>query len=361
MSSFPPHPFAGDSLLCVHRAALRALLLAATVALPAPAAFADDARAYPACLGDYQPLTVASQMPYVLVSVDGRAGFMVLDFSASVSSITPANFQGPQPPQPLAGSTDRFDDFVFFGSWGTVRLLPQAQPAVDRVSTADRQVSFRQAGVIGTDFLARNVWTLDYRAGRLWRADAGSFCDDDALKQAGYRAVTTADYYGSDAQGLHCPLAGVEAGQCPNIPTIPIALGEVTALAQLDTGYDDGRKPYSVNINAALFEQLRKARVHMRAQPDLNLQLTTCVGGVSEPLEAYTLLEPFGFVDTAGARLPRTSRAVTLFVKRTPAAAAVCGGIGTWQQPAAQLGASFVSGGTLIVDPFKARVWVGTR
>jgi hypothetical protein len=36
----------------------------------------------------------------------------------------------------------------------------------------------------------------------------------------------------------------------------------------------------------------------------------------------------------------------------------VCGGIGTWRQPAAQLGASFVAGGALVVDAARGRVWL---
>ena len=36
---------------------------------------------------------------------------------------------------------------------------------------------------------------------------------------------------------------------------------------------------------------------------------------------------------------------------------ACCGGIGTWERPAAQLGASFVNDGTLVVDPFSQRLW----
>jgi hypothetical protein len=46
--------------------------------------------------------------------------------------------------------------------------------------------------------------------------------------------------------------------------------------------------------------------------------------------------------------------AVALFARRTPPAAAVCGGIGS--QPAARLGASFFASGALIVDPFAQRV-----
>ena len=48
---------------------------------------------------------------------------------------------------------------------------------------------------------------------------------------------------------------------------------------------------------------------------------------------------------------------MTLFLKDSPAAIQACGGIGTWSEPAAQLGASFVNDGTLVVDPFSQRLW----
>jgi hypothetical protein len=332
-----------------------ALLLAAAPAVTLAAA---RPATQPDCLGERQPLTIASQMPYALVSVGGLQGYMVLDFGASVSSITPASFQGGTP-QPLAGGGDRFGDFIFFGAWGTVQLLPQPQPAVQQLRSADGQAAIRQAGVLGTDFLAQHVYTLDYRAGHLWRATRGSFCADTALLGAGYRAVTTQHYYGPQPASLSCPMAGAAPGGCVNIPTLPIRIGGVAAVAQLDTGYDDGRQPYSVNINAALFDALKAAKVKLKARPDISIQLSTCQPGVSEALEAYSVAgAQFGMVDTAGVLVPHKARSVTLFVKRTPAAAAVCGGIGTWTQPAAQLGASFVADGALVVDPFSARVWL---
>jgi hypothetical protein len=323
-------------------------------------AAAASSAAQPDCLGERQPLTVASQMPYALVSVGGRQGYMVLDFGASLSSITPENFQGPTPPQSASGTAGRFDDFVFFGTWGAVQLLVQPQPAVQTLRTADGQATIRQAGVMGTDILAQHVYTLDYRAGHLWRAPSNTFCSDAALQGAGYRPISTRDYYGTSSAGLSCPRAGAAPGGCVNIPTVSIRIGSVAAVAQLDTGYDDSRQPYSVNINGALFDALKAAGVKLTPRPDIAVQLSTCQPGISERVEAYNLAgaTPFGFVDTAGRLLARGGSQVTLFVKRTPAAAAVCGGIGTWAQPAAQLGASFVTGGSLVVDPFSARVWL---
>ena len=70
-------------------------------------------------------------------------------------------------------------------------------------------------------------------------------------------------------------------------------------------------------------------------------------------MPAGTALE---FIGMNGQAVRREAQ-VTVFVKRPPREALVCGGIGTWQQPAAQLGASFFASGMLIVDPFSARVW----
>lgn len=311
---------------------------------PAPAA-------QPACLGASQPLVIDHQMPYAQVRVSGRTGYFVLDFGATVSSLTPAGFDAPGAPLPVAGTTDRYAQFEFFGPWGAVQLALQPQaPATSRV---------RQAGVLGTDFLAAHIYTLDYRAGRLYRAPRGGFCSDAQLAAAGYHMLTTRDYYAAQTSTLTCPRAG-GPGYCVNVPTVPVRIGPVQAVAQLDTGYDDGQQPYSLNVNAALFDALQQAAVPLTPRPDIALQLSTCVPGVSERIEAWQVGAgtASGLVDEQGALLPRGAGAVTLFVKRTPPAAARCGGIGTWAQPAAQLGASFVAGGALVVDPFSARVWV---
>ena len=302
----------------------------------------------PACLGEVQPLVVSSQMPYALVTVAGRQGYFVLDFGATFSTIVPDAFFGPLKPRPQPGLADTYDDFTFFGSWGRVRL-----PAGGATGLLG---SVPQAGIIGTDFLASHIYTLDYPEGRLHRAQRGRFCTDEALTAAGFSALSTRDYYADGSGRLSCPRAG--SPTCPNVPAVPIRIGPVEAVAQLDTGYDDGSQPLSVNINVALFDALRLAGVRLQPRPEIALQLTTCQPGVSEPVDAWRLPPgtALGFVGPSG-RVVRSEAGVTLFVKRTPPAARVCGGIGTWPQPAAQLGASFFAGGTLIVDPFSARVW----
>ena len=51
-----------------------------------------------------------------------------------------------------------------------------------------------------------------------------------------------------------------------------------------------------------------------------------------------------------------------IFVKHTPQAAKVCGGIGTWTVPAAQIGTSFfIDAAAVVFDPPRHRVWLPTR
>lgn len=301
------------------------------------------------CLGESAPLVVDRQMPFAQVAVDGRSAFFVLDFGATVSSLSPAAFADPPRPQP--GSPDRYAAFDFFGPWGAVRLPsgPPA-PATDRV---------RQAGILGTDFLASHIYTLDYAQGRLYRAAAGRFCGDEQLRAAGFRALSTQGHYAPQPSQLSCPQAGGPP-HCVNVPTVPLRIGPVVAVAQLDTGYDDSRQPFAVNINEALLQALQAAGVGLNRRPDISLQLSTCVAGVTETVEAWQPAPgtASGLLAMDGTLVPRGAGQLMLLVKRTPPAAVRCGGIGTWSQPAAQLGASFVASGAMVADPFSARVWV---
>jgi hypothetical protein len=315
--------------------------------LSTPPPLADSPLA--ACLGESMPMQVSRQMPYVQVAVDGRPGAFVIDFGADVSAITPAGFGG-VPPQPLPGTADRYRRVDFFGPWPNARLLLQASAPVAG--------GLPQAGVIGTDFLGGHVFTLDYAGARVHRAAQGRFCGEAALRQAGFAALSTAGYYAANTATLQCPSAGMR-GRCPNIPVLPVRIGPVTAVAQIDTGFDDTRVPHAININTAFLQALQQAGVALVPRPDIALTLSTCQAGVTERVEAWSL--PRGvaleFIGADGSAVKRFADA-TLFVKHPPPAARVCGGIGIWPQPAAQLGASFFAGDALIVDPFSARVWL---
>jgi hypothetical protein len=303
----------------------------------------------PDCLGASAPLVVSGQgLPYATATVGGAPGWFLLDFATTASTIDEAAFGGQV--SAIPGTTDRYADFAFFGPWGEVRLIRHDHSRV--IATVP------QAGIIGTDFLSLHVYALDFRplgehAGlaadapgwAVYRAD-GAGCDDTTLARLGLRPLSTAGHY------ANLPPAGR-----PNVPTVPIRIGDATAVAQLDTGFDDDLVPGSVNVNAALFESIAEDLRGAR-RPDLDLALTTCVG-LAEPVEAWVPSAPLEFIAPSGEVARRVDE-VVLFVKRTPPAANVCGGIGTSSTPAAQVGATLLRGaGLLVIDPLTSRVWMG--
>jgi hypothetical protein len=326
-----------------------AIVLLASAALLTPSQAAASPAPLPICLGDTRSLIVSSGMPYTPIRVQGLTGFFVLDLGADGSSISPTTFLGGQRPVPLPGSVDRFAGFDFFGPWAPMRLSVQDQSGI--------QGPLRQAGLIGTDLIRDHVFTLDYANGLLHRASREAFCGDAQLRQAGFQALSSRDYFGQTVAELRCP-AAPQTGTCPNIPTIPLRIGREQAVAQVDTGYDDGLHAPSLNINQALMDRLQANGARLERLPEADLLLSSCVPGQQEQVRAYRL--PAGgsveLVGSDGQAVRRISGA-TLFLKHSPPAIQRCGGIGTWQKPAAQLGASFVNDGTLVVDPFSQRLW----
>ena len=301
------------------------------------------------CLGDTRSLIVSSGMPYTPVRVQERTGFFVVDLGADGSSISPTTFLGGQGPKPMEGTSNRFAGFDFFGAWAPLTLSVQDQSGI--------RGPLPQAGLIGTDLIRTHVLTLDYANGLLHRSSRETFCGDDELKQAGFRPLSSREYFGETQRVLRCP-AAPQTGSCPNIPSIPVRIGEVEAIAQVDTGYDDGLHAPSLNLNRAWFEQLQAAGVALERMPAADLSLSSCVPNQTERVLAYRL--PVGSrVELVGSdgQPVRSVAGVTLYLKDSPAVIRRCGGIGTWQKPAGQLGASFVNDGTLVVDPFSQRLW----
>jgi len=287
--------------------ALPLLFLALLAPLPAPAA------PLPSCLGETRSLVISSGMPYTPLRVQGRTGFFVLDLGADGSAISPGTFLGRRGPLPLQGSGNTFAGVDFFGPLAPLRLNVQDHSAI--------RGPLPQAGLIGTDLLSNHVWTLDYANGLLRRADQASSCADGVLRQAGFQPLSSAGYFGTNAASLSCP-AAPRRGPC----------------------------------HRAWFNQLTRS-VRLEPHPEANLTLSTCAG-VSEQVLAYRL-PPGKAVELVGSdgSAVRRLQGVTLFLKDTPPAARRCGGIGTWDRAAAQLGASFVNDGTLVVDPFSQRLW----
>jgi hypothetical protein len=118
---------------------------------------------------------------------------------------------------------------------------------------------------------------------------------------------------------------------------------------------------HSLNVNHALLELLmqKDSRMLERAD-DQDLYLTTCVPGVSQKAEAWTLRVNTA-VDFLGdnAMVARHDIGAMVFVKQALPEVAQCGGIDTWTVPAAQIGASFlVDAFAVAIDPITSTVWI---
>ena len=313
----------------------------------------------PACLGPGQPISLFQNLPFVDVTVAGATGPFLVDFATTGSAIDVLAFPAPglKAARCPLGASCAFDGFTFFGGWGTVTLVSEE---LDYPGAA-----LHQAGILGTDFLAANVFTLDYERRQIRRSNGGA-CDDATLTHAGLRALSTKGFYGlgsAERKPMSDVLASAGVGPVPNVPTVPVRVAGVTAIAQLDTGFADVRVPHSVNINAAFFDAIRaRSPDSIVRDAASDLSLTTCAG-VAESVEAWRMApgNSFELVDESG-RAARAEPAAVLFVKRTPAAALRCGGIGTWTAPAAQVATSFyVDAGAMVFDPFAERVWITAR
>ncbi|MDI9857960.1 hypothetical protein [Flectobacillus roseus] len=297
------------------------------------------------CLKETQALKVGSLMPYTKVKVGDAEGYFLIDFGTTSSTIDTNAFTGNRP-KLVTNTTNRFDNFDFFGSWGTVSL------AIQNHSNILGLGNIKQAGIIGTDFLCFNSYLLDYQNSKLLRGNSSTSCPDSILKANGFKAATTAGYFSNDLKKLNNPCT-------PNIPTIPIKIGNAAAVAQIDPGYDDKIYRHAININQAYFKAIRESGIFLIENPSSNFTLSTCVTGIQEKVKAYKLPTKTSFSITGLDGSPIIIHSdVNIFLKMTPSEAKECGGIGTWTIPAAQLGASFlIDAKKVYFDPFAEKVW----
>jgi hypothetical protein len=319
------------------------------------AADASGPSALPSCLGASLPLAITTG-PHLSVTVGAapaaQAGPFLVDYATTGSTIELTAFAAPAPPATgctpsLLGQRCTFADLDFFGAWGAVTLVTST------------------ASILGTDFLAHGIYTLDYAKKQMRHAAAQGACSDAALSAAGLVALSTAGFFASDLALLRpqqdLDSAAAAGLQVANVPVVPVRIAGTPALAQLDTGFDDGVVVHSINVNVAFFDAINLgapgALVRDAAR---DLTLSTCAG-VAEAAEAYQLApgNSFDLINEAGA-IARVWTSATVFVKRTPVAAKHCGGIGSFTVAAAQIGTSFFNDlRALVFDPYASRVWVG--
>jgi len=327
----------------------------------------------PACVGSAIPLNVAGERAYVSIELAGELdaapsrGDWVVDLGSTGSTIDFGAFgdAGPTPSicygdAASPGADCVFHHFDYFGEWGNVTLRTGDYRALATLT--------RQAGILGTDFLALHPTTLDYTRKKIYRADPKTFCTDAQLLGAGYTPLASQGFYTTDLSKLRPlsdvlddPDGGTAGFVVPNVPTVPVSVAGKSALAQLDTGYDDRLVRHSINVNQALFDLIETQGPDVLTRDIFaDVYLTTCIPGYSEQVLAYRLGEgrTVDFIAEGGSVARRETTAV-VYLKKRSAKTLPCGGIGTWTVPAAQVGSSFfVDAQAVVFDPASSRVWV---
>lgn len=289
------------------------------------------------CIGAGQALYLSNHMPYVQTRLEGRRGWFVVDTGTNRSGFSKAWFGDTNP----VGSRVQRDTLQFF---------EVQQGVVFRVDAYDHDTGdITQAGMVGTDVLARNPTTFDYTGGKIYQS-RGAFCDDASLRRVGLYPVAIR----SNSDMTYDP----EPNGRRNVPMVEIEVNGIRFATQIDTGLSDGWKRetrLSLNVNEAFVKRLRDEGfgIEFYGEP---VMLTTCKVGNLDKLQTFRITGGtfVSMIDTGGKRHPVKSVSFTL-----KSGGKDCGGLNTWSEPTAQIGASwFESWGVFALDPGTKRFWV---
>ena len=263
--------------------------------------------------------------PYVELTADGVSGPFLLDYGATRSSLSASAFPGAD---------------------GSIRTAAISLPGIERADFHLAryylllQPAKGQLGVIGDDLLSQFTVQLTDSTAFL----SAETCQPEALIAQGFTPVAQNGFFSSDRSKAGARL--------PNVPVVFLRLGDVRVWAQIDTGYEDFVYSRSIDINQALFDRLVANGAKLDRIEDIDIW--TCDGREHWPV--YRVKDrPLSIENEQGRQIVETDD-FHLIVK----SANTCGGIADMPEPAAQLGASFLSlFGDVIFDPKNTIVWLG--
>jgi hypothetical protein len=204
------------------------------------------------------------------------------------------------------------------------------------------------AGVIGTDFLSLRIAEFHYDAQQPFLAVSQQRCSARQFEEAGFTAISQEGYYSAHTTRLR--------PNTLNIPVVFVRFGSVIAPAQIDSGFSESSSVRGVvQINEALFTNLRNAGTVMNPFTEVTFSITDCRGNRSVPALWRVQGAPLQITTREGEAVFAYD-APLLEVKPTPTA---CGGIATSPEPMGQIGAEYLGRwGTFVLDPFNEQVWV---
>jgi hypothetical protein len=290
------------------------------------------------CPGGAIPLDVSvAATPFVRMQLAGRSGNFLVDTGASASSVDGAAFSlNAGSSVPLEGSTF---PTITGGSFAVFDWSHAPSPPGGL------------AGVIGTDFLSLRVAEFHYDASEPYLGVSEQRCPARQFEEAGFTSISQDGYYSSDPTRLRPSTL--------NIPVVFIRVGSVIAPAQIDSGFSETSNARGVvQINEALFANLRTAGVAMIPFTEIRFSVTDCRGNVFVPALWQVKGAPLQITTPEGKALVEYD-GLLLEVKPTPTG---CGGIATSPAPMGQIGAEYLRRwGTVVLDPFNERVWLKAR
>lgn len=287
--------------------------------------------------------------PYAVLDLDGKRGPWLIDLGATATTVSSRVWQAPSPGEPV-----RLSGLGVFGVPAGPQPYAVAEGGPDRPGLGTPQ------GTIGTDLLGSFTTEFHFESANdahLVVRDAA--CDPPVVAGQGFMRVGQDGFFGG-APRVH-----------PNVPVAYIELEERSTdvdrprlaaprrggriWAQLDTGYADTLWPYSIDINEAYLAQLRAL-----APTLTRVGLVSVAGCGREDSLREVYVAPGWRLDIVGddpaARIPFNG-----FYFIVKPRATECGGIGPMDEPAAQLGSSFLRAfGTTIIVPSRAELWIRT-
>jgi hypothetical protein len=314
-----------------------------------------------ACLGPSQPIKVVDGLPYASLTfgdaAPAPAGWFLLDTWTTNSRIYPAGFGSTPPtsvgcvPDPL-GTRCTFAGVDFCGSKSTLAFIEGASVYGSGIV---------EAGILGTDYMSKVLITLDYGRLVVHRTVVSTWCTDAALEAGGLTALSTQGFYSKDPS-KQFPMTRLQADAGPDLgvataPVVPVRFFGVDALAAVDSGGSDIDDPLSPSINAALFDTIRASYPSALWRDAARDIVIVWADGVEDTLEAYAVSPsaPLDYMATDGT-VAKSFPLSTVFLY----GASADFDLARWSTPAMHVGASFfASFGTVALDPFSSRVWVG--
>jgi hypothetical protein len=307
------------------------LLLGLALTLGPGAAFGQSA----VCPGGSVALDLSiDATPHVHMRLGAHDGNFLIDTGASASSVD-ARIFGLEPGSKIRIEGSSFPtvaagDFAVF-DWSHAPAPPGGL-----------------AGVIGTDFLSLRIAEFHYDAQQPYLAVSQQRCSARQFEEAGFTSISQEGYYSADPTRLR--------SNTLNIPVIFLRVGSVIAPAQIDSGFSEsGSVRGVVQINEALFTDLRNAGIVMNPFTEVTFSITDCRGNRFVPALWRVQGVPLQITTREGKAVFAYDSPL-LEVKPTPTA---CGGIATSPEPMGQIGAAYLERwGTFVLDPFNEQVWV---